>query len=107
MMSFVFRVRRGRDSSTHTLTIRQNRQAAFEQAKTDQDFNQSELELKTNAQLTGEIRTLTQWLDSICHRPSATVFGMARSSPGVSCGTSAQPRYGCGKAARSWIQPSA
>jgi hypothetical protein len=34
------------------LTIRQNRQAAFEQAKADHDFNQSALELKTSAQPT-------------------------------------------------------
>ena len=39
--------------------IGQNRQAAFQQAKADHDFNESELELKTNTQLTREIHTLT------------------------------------------------
>jgi uncharacterized membrane protein len=39
--------------------IGQNRQAAFQQAKADHDFVQSELELKTNTQLTREIHALT------------------------------------------------
>jgi uncharacterized membrane protein len=39
--------------------IGQNRQAAFQQAKADRDFNQQELELKTNTQLTREIDRLT------------------------------------------------
>jgi uncharacterized membrane protein len=39
--------------------IGQNRQAAFQQAKADHDFNQQELELKTNTQLTREIDRLT------------------------------------------------
>ncbi|MDX6249593.1 MAG: hypothetical protein QOF10_2953 [Kribbellaceae bacterium] len=39
--------------------IGQNRQAAFEQAKADHDFNETELELKTNTQLTREIHALT------------------------------------------------
>ena len=39
--------------------IGQNRQAAFQQAKADHDFNESELELKTNTQLTREIHLLT------------------------------------------------
>jgi uncharacterized membrane protein len=39
--------------------IGQNRQAAFQQAKADHDFNASELELKTNTQLTREIHALT------------------------------------------------
>ena len=42
--------------------IGQNRQAAFQQAKADHDFNQQELELKTNTQLTREIHTLTNEL---------------------------------------------
>jgi uncharacterized membrane protein len=37
----------------------QNRQAAFQQAKADHDFNKQELELKTNTQLTREIDRLT------------------------------------------------
>jgi len=39
--------------------IGQNRQAAFQQAKADHDFVESELELKTNTQLTRQIHTLT------------------------------------------------
>jgi uncharacterized membrane protein len=39
--------------------IGQNRAAAFQQAKADHDFNEQELELKTNTQLTREIHTLT------------------------------------------------
>lgn len=38
--------------------IGQNRQAAFQQAKADHDFQQSELELKTNTELTRQIHTL-------------------------------------------------
>jgi uncharacterized membrane protein len=39
--------------------IGQNRQSAFQQAKADHDFNEQELELKTNTQLTREIHVLT------------------------------------------------
>ena len=39
--------------------IGQNRQAAFQQAKADHDFRESELELKSNTQLTREIHVLT------------------------------------------------
>jgi uncharacterized membrane protein len=39
--------------------IGQNRQAAFQQTKADHDFNEQELELKTNTQLTREIHRLT------------------------------------------------
>ncbi|MGH3509478.1 MAG: DUF1003 domain-containing protein [Nocardioidaceae bacterium] len=39
--------------------IGQNRQAAFQQAKADHDFTESELELKTNTQLTRQIHALT------------------------------------------------
>ena len=39
--------------------IGQNRQAVFQQAKADHDFTEQELELKTNTQLTREIRQLT------------------------------------------------
>jgi uncharacterized membrane protein len=42
--------------------IGQNRQAAFQQAKADHDFKESELELKTNTQLTREIHLLTEEL---------------------------------------------
>ena len=39
--------------------IGQNRQASFQQAKADHDFNEQELELKTNTELTREIDRLT------------------------------------------------
>jgi uncharacterized membrane protein len=39
--------------------IGQNRQAAFQQAKADHEFNEEELELKTNTELTRQIHTLT------------------------------------------------
>lgn len=39
--------------------IGQNRQAAFQQAKADHDFNEQELELKTNTELPRAIHTLT------------------------------------------------
>jgi uncharacterized membrane protein len=42
--------------------IGQNRQAAFQQAKADHDFNEQELELKTNTQITREIHQLTEEL---------------------------------------------
>jgi len=40
--------------------IGQNRQAAFQQAKADHDFQESELELKTNTELTREIHALNR-----------------------------------------------
>jgi len=42
--------------------IGQNRQAAFQQAKADHDFNEQELELKTNTELTRAIHTFTSEL---------------------------------------------
>ncbi len=39
--------------------IGQNRQAAFQQAKADHDFVESELELKTNTELTRRVHALT------------------------------------------------
>jgi uncharacterized membrane protein len=39
--------------------IGQNRQAAFQQAKADHDFEEQELELKTNTDITREIHQLT------------------------------------------------
>jgi uncharacterized membrane protein len=42
--------------------IGQNRQAAFQQAKADHDFEAQELELKTNTELTRQIHVLTQEL---------------------------------------------
>jgi uncharacterized membrane protein len=57
--------------------IGQNRQAAFQQAKADHDFQESELELKTNTELTREIHRLTGEL----HR---RVLGAGSGSPGNS-----------------------
>jgi uncharacterized membrane protein len=42
--------------------IGQNRQAAFQQAKADHDFEAQELELKTNTDLTRQIHMLTEEL---------------------------------------------
>jgi uncharacterized membrane protein len=39
--------------------IGQNRQASFQQAKADHEFNEQELELKTNTELTRAIHVLT------------------------------------------------
>lgn len=39
--------------------IGQNRQAAFQQAKADHEFKESELELKTNTELTRQIHVIT------------------------------------------------
>jgi uncharacterized membrane protein len=52
--------------------IGQNRAAAFQQAKANHDFNEQELELKTNTQLTREIHTLTEELHKrLVERPGA------------------------------------
>jgi uncharacterized membrane protein len=42
--------------------IGQNRQASFQQAKADHDFNEQELELKTNTEITRQIHFLTKEL---------------------------------------------
>jgi uncharacterized membrane protein len=58
--------------------IGQNRQAEFQQAKADHDFEAQELELKTNTELTREIHRLTAELHrrlmgpaSADHRPAS------------------------------------
>jgi uncharacterized membrane protein len=51
--------------------IGQNRQAAFQQAKANHDFVESELELKTNTELTRQIHKLTTEL----HRRVVTDSG--------------------------------
>jgi uncharacterized membrane protein len=43
--------------------IGQNRQASFQQAKADHDFEQEEMELKTNTELTRQIHDLVTQLD--------------------------------------------
>jgi uncharacterized membrane protein len=44
------------------IMIGQNRQAAFQQAKADHDYQAQELELKTNTELTRQIQSLTEEL---------------------------------------------
>jgi uncharacterized membrane protein len=56
--------------------IGQNRQAAFQQAKADHDFNEQELELKTNTEITRAIHALTAEL----HRRLLTDPGAVSSS---------------------------
>ena len=51
--------------------IGQNRQAAFQQAKADHDFQAQELELKTNTELTREIHRLTAELHSRLMGPAS------------------------------------
>ncbi len=59
--------------------IGQNRQAAFQQAKADHDFNEQELELKTNTQLTREIHRLTTELHGrVTHSPAGDLSGSSR-----------------------------
>jgi uncharacterized membrane protein len=59
--------------------IGQNRQAAFQQAKADHDFNEQELELKTNTQLTREIHRLTTELhERVTHGPAGDISGASR-----------------------------
>ncbi|QGN57468.1 DUF1003 domain-containing protein [Nostocoides sp. HKS02] len=52
--------------------IGQNRQAAFQQAKADHDFVESELELKTNTELTRQIHALTTELHSRIVAPGSS-----------------------------------
>ena len=51
--------------------IGQNRQADFQEAKADHDFNEQELELKTNTELTREIHKLTTELHKRLLAPSS------------------------------------
>jgi len=51
--------------------IGQNRQAAFQQAKADHDFETQELELKTNTELTRQIHLLTEELHRRFIRPAS------------------------------------
>jgi uncharacterized membrane protein len=50
--------------------IGQNRQSAFQQAKADHDFLEQELELKTNTELTREIRLMLNHLEQRLQRDS-------------------------------------
>jgi uncharacterized membrane protein len=65
--------------------IGQNRQAAFQQVKADHDFNEQELELKTNTELTRSIHVLTVEL----HRRLVEGSGPGSApSPSAATGTS-------------------
>ena len=57
--------------------IGQNRQSAFQQAKADHDFQEQELELKTNTELTREIHRLTAELHRRLMGPSSADHGPA------------------------------
>ena len=57
--------------------IGQNRQAAFQQAKADHDYQAQDLELKTNTELTRQIQSFTEEL----HRH--LIGGGAEGPPGV------------------------
>jgi len=58
--------------------IGQNRQAAYQQVKADHDFVEQELELKTNTELTREVRAIVSELEQR--------FGRAAPSPGPDAG---------------------
>jgi uncharacterized membrane protein len=60
--------------------IGQNRQAAFQQAKADHDFETQELELKTNTELTRQIHVLTEELHKRFIRSTPEHEGSASSS---------------------------
>jgi uncharacterized membrane protein len=49
--------------------IGQNRQAAFQQQKSDHDFVAQELELKANTDLTRDVHTLTKQIHAIVSAP--------------------------------------
>ena len=57
--------------------IGQNRQSSFQQAKADHDFQEQELELKTNTELTREIHRLTAELHRRLMGPASADHGPA------------------------------
>ena len=60
--------------------IGQNRQAAFQQAKADHDYQEEELELKTNTELTREIHRLTAELHRRLMGPASSDHGPASAT---------------------------
>ena len=60
--------------------IGQNRQATFQQAKADHDFQAQELELKTNTELTREIHRLTAELHRRLMEPASADHGPASAT---------------------------
>jgi uncharacterized membrane protein len=60
--------------------IGQNRQAGFQQAKADHDFQAQELELKTNTELTREIHRLTAELHRRLMGPASADQGPASAT---------------------------
>jgi uncharacterized membrane protein len=64
--------------------IGQNRQAAFQQAKADHDFNEEGLELRTNTELTRQIHLLTTELHSRLLSPAPPAPAAAPPTAGAS-----------------------
>jgi uncharacterized membrane protein len=60
--------------------IGQNRQATFQQAKADHDYQEEELELKTNTELTREIHRLTAELHKRLMGPASADHGPASAT---------------------------
>ena len=71
--------------------IGQNRQADFQQAKADHDFNEQELELKTNTELTREIDRLTLELHTRLLDKPASAGWSARPGAPAGASTAARP----------------
>ena len=63
------------------VTIGENSQAAFQQAKADPDFEAQELRLKTNTELTRQIHVLTQGLHRRPIPPPSGHQNPAQGSP--------------------------
>jgi uncharacterized membrane protein len=57
--------------------IGQNRQAAFQQEKSDHDFVAQEMELQTNTDLTREVHTLTKQIHAIVSAPPGQPGGVS------------------------------
>src|SRR2546423_8422351 len=55
--------------------IGQNRQAAFQQAKANHDFQEGELELKGNTAITREVHQLTSQIDSLTKEIHGHILG--------------------------------
>ena len=62
--------------------IGQNRQASFQQAKADRDFNTNEQELHTNTVLTQQIHELTQQIHGLMTSSAPPTGPATRPAPG-------------------------
>ena len=83
--------------------IGQNRQASFQQAKADHDFVQSELELKTNTELTRAIHAMTTELHSRLPRDQIVAEPVPRSSSNAVAEPSATSRA-TSDSSRLWLR---